>query len=53
MFKKYAWLITAIMIFIAIIAVARIKEDGWLCQKGIWVKHGNPIAAMPTYFCDK
>ncbi|MFA6993260.1 MAG: GerMN domain-containing protein [Patescibacteria group bacterium] len=26
-------------------------EDGWLCQDGNWVKHGNPSAPAPTSGC--
>ena len=26
-------------------------EDTWLCQTGGWVKHGKPIATMPTTPC--
>ena len=28
-------------------------EDDWICDKGKgqWVKHGNPIAPMPTEPC--
>jgi len=26
-------------------------EDNWICQEGVWVKHGNPFAAQPTEPC--
>ena len=26
-------------------------EDTWLCQKGEWVKHGNPSGPTPTAGC--
>jgi len=26
-------------------------EDNWICDKGVWVKHGNPSAAMPETEC--
>jgi len=26
-------------------------EDNWLCQKGQWVKHGNPDFAAPKSIC--
>jgi len=26
-------------------------EDGWLCQNGEWVKHGNPSGSKPTVPC--
>ncbi|MBU0545917.1 GerMN domain-containing protein [Patescibacteria group bacterium] len=27
-------------------------EDSWICQKGQWVKRGNPSAPMPTSGCE-
>ena len=26
-------------------------EDGWICQDGEWVKHGNPVGSAPTVPC--
>lgn len=26
-------------------------EDGWICQDGEWVKHGNPAGPAPTALC--
>lgn len=26
-------------------------EDTWLCQKGEWVKHGNPNSNKPDSVC--
>jgi len=26
-------------------------EDTWLCQSGVWVKHGHPSAPMPLESC--
>lgn len=26
-------------------------EDDWICQNGVWVKHGNPSAPMPASPC--
>jgi spore germination protein GerM len=26
-------------------------EDNWICQEGVWVKHGNPSAPMPAEPC--
>lgn len=28
-------------------------EDGWICSKGEWVKHGNPDSAKPTKGCSQ
>lgn len=27
-------------------------EDDWICQKGEWVKHGQPAAPKPTGNCN-
>lgn len=27
------------------------NEDDWICSNGAWVKHGNPVAPMPTGSC--
>ena len=27
-------------------------EDVWVCENGQWVRHGNPVAPMPTDPCD-
>ena len=27
------------------------EEDTWICQNGIWEKHGNPSAPMPMEPC--
>jgi len=26
-------------------------EDIWICQKGVWVKHGNPAKPVPIEEC--
>lgn len=51
-FKKPV-VISSIIVLLAIIAVVRFwtPEDTWLCQDGVWVKHGNPEQAMPTTVC--
>ncbi|MCX6745004.1 MAG: GerMN domain-containing protein [Candidatus Parcubacteria bacterium] len=44
----------AIVIILALGTIAYFKfstEDTWLCQNGVWVKHGNPNASMPTTGC--
>lgn len=28
------------------------NEDKWVCEDGIWVKHGNPSTEVPTEPCD-
>jgi hypothetical protein len=26
-------------------------EDTWICQNGVWIKHGNPSKPIPSAFC--
>jgi hypothetical protein len=50
MIKKI--LIGLAIVFIAIIALRFFTpEDTWLCQKGEWVKHGQPSNPAPTTLC--
>lgn len=35
----------------AVLFILRGDEDAWLCEKGEWVKHGNPSASMPDKEC--
>ncbi|MDD5146762.1 MAG: Gmad2 immunoglobulin-like domain-containing protein [Candidatus Pacebacteria bacterium] len=49
--------LTTILIIVAIgIVILAIRflsgpEDTWLCQGGIWIKHGNPKEPMPSVIC--
>lgn len=40
-----------IMVATAVILKTSSPEDNWICQNGTWVKHGNPLAPMPTGTC--
>lgn len=51
MSKKILIPIICIVILIVILFFLRGDEDTWLCQNGVWVKHGNPTAAQPTQPC--
>lgn len=44
-----------VFILIAVIAILRFssQEDTWLCDEGIWVQHGHPLAARPTTPCNE
>lgn len=48
--------ITIIILLIVFIAAGflflRGDEDTWICEDGIWVKHGNPSTEVPTEPCD-
>jgi hypothetical protein len=26
-------------------------EDTWICDNGVWVKHGQPLSSMPSEDC--
>lgn len=41
----------AAIILLAVIVILRGNEDSWMCQKGGWIKHGNPSAQMPSTKC--
>jgi hypothetical protein len=55
--SKQLQIITIVLIILAVIAVGTVAyfkfstEDTWLCQNGVWVKHGNPRLSMPTVSC--
>lgn len=43
-----------VLIFVAIVAIRFFlggDEDTWICQNGVWVKHGNPSQPMPETGC--
>jgi len=50
-------LISSLVFLVLITAVVVVKfglnnpEDTWLCQNGIWVKHGNPVGLAPLTGC--
>ena len=54
MFRRYI----PVIVVIALIAAAFVvrfgiggNEDTWLCQNGLWTRHGNPASPMPTEGC--
>lgn len=57
--KKYRIKISFILLFLflalAIVFILRFiiggTEDTWLCQNGVWVKHGNPSSPSPIGGC--
>lgn len=53
---KKALIIIVAILFIALVTAGvllllRGKEDSWLCQNGVWEKHGNPSSSMPMEPC--
>lgn len=45
------FLLFALIILFTLRFVFGGPEDTWLCQKGSWVKHGNPSAPPPATGC--
>jgi hypothetical protein len=45
--------IVACVAIIAIVGAVRLisGEDNWMCENGMWVRHGNPSAPMPVTLC--
>lgn len=61
-FSGYGWkkslgyfIVLALIALVVFVATVRIMsvEDGWLCQNGNWVKHGQPDFPAPTTECKK
>lgn len=53
--KKTKIAVKALVILFLVLAIRFIlggSEDSWICQNGVWVKHGNPSTPMPTSLCD-
>lgn len=49
--KIFFPVIIIVLLLAGLLLFLRGDEDTWLCQNGTWVKHGNPIAQMPTSSC--
>lgn len=52
--KKKFLILGGILILILsafLIIKARRTEDVWICQDGVWIKHGNPKGPSPTGAC--
>lgn len=55
--KKIGYWIVAILVVIVLIFAVRFilggPEDSWICQDGVWTKHGNPRKPAPMTGCAK
>jgi len=40
-----------VVIGLAILMFMRGDEDTWICENGVWVKHGNPSSPIPQDVC--
>lgn len=48
---KYVYLFLFIILGIIFFIRTISGEDDWICNNGMWVKHGNPVAPMPIGRC--
>jgi len=53
--KKVLVILGLIFVIGGVITIARLRsqEDGWICQNGTWIKHGNPSGPSPTGTCNE
>jgi len=49
--KKAIALVGLLLVIVLALAYFRGKEDTWLCEQGVWVRHGNPSTPMPSSGC--
>jgi len=47
------FILVALVIMVLFIIGLRFAsaEDAWLCQDGIWVRHGQPASGSPALSC--
>ncbi len=53
--KILALLIISIIVVAGLVTVRLLfggNEDGWICENGSWIKHGNPYSPMPVTGCN-
>jgi hypothetical protein len=50
---KKAFIIALVLFFVLLFLRFFLggPEDSWICSKGVWVKHGNPIGPKPEIVC--
>jgi len=52
--KRFIYSVAVLILFV-VMAVFAIRmfsgEDNWICDKGQWVKHGNPSFSAPNRVC--
>lgn len=49
--KKILLVSSLFVIFISALFLVRGSEDTWICQNGMWIKHGNPNNPIPQSGC--
>jgi hypothetical protein len=51
---KYLLILAFAVLFVLLFVIRFIAggpEDDWTCRNGVWVKHGQPSAPMPSSEC--
>ena len=48
---KYVYIALILLGIVASMVRFSTPEDGWICDNGKWVKHGQPTSAMPKTVC--
>jgi len=55
--NKKILIILGIFFVLAIAGIVALRltsaEDTWLCQEGVWVRHGNPSTSAPASTCPR
>ncbi len=54
--RDYIPLIVVVLLIVAVFVVrfgVGGNEDTWLCEGGLWVKHGHPASPMPSTACGR
>ncbi len=49
--KKITVIILILLVAAVLALLLRGDEDTWICEKGQWIKHGNPTKPMPAEPC--
>jgi len=51
--RKTIYLLIFIVIVLLGLRFLSGPEDSWVCDRGEWVRHGNPESSPPNKFCDQ
>ena len=49
--KRFIGILLVALLLGLVVLLLRGNEDGWVCENGAWVKHGNPSTAQPSERC--
>jgi len=45
------FVVAVVVVFALFLVRVFTGEDNWVCEKGVWVKHGQPFAPQPKQSC--